>query len=293
MGTGITSIALLLDGEVALSRALMWIAGCLWAVLAVGLAVRAIVDWDRLHEQLLLPASLSGVAGTCVLGARLSLFGWAGTSAVLFGVAVITWASLLPGILASWRGPTVGRHFLLAVSTLALSALASLIAAAESIVWLPWVGLFFLVLGVIAYLAVFAGFDLGELHSGRGDQWIAGGALAIGGLAVAELIESERQFDFIASLHGVLSGAGWVLWAAAMAWLASLLAAEAIRPRLAFDALRWSTVFPVGMYAAMSFALGQALHSVVLVDFAQVWVWPALALWALVALGSLRHHTSA
>jgi tellurite resistance protein TehA-like permease len=61
-----------------------------------------------------------------------------------------------------------------------------------------------------------------------------------------------------------------------------------VRPRLGFEIRRWSTVFPMGMYAAMSFALGRALHSGALVDFAEVWVWPALALWAVVALGSLR-----
>ena len=266
----------------------MWVTACLWAGLTVALAIHPVLRKGHLREQLRLPASLSGVAGTCVLGARLSLHGWDGAAAVLLAVAAVAWVFLLPGILGSWHRPTVGLHFLLAVSTLALSTLASLVAITSSTAWLASAGLLLLAAGLIAYVAIAAVFDLGQLLTGRGDQWIAGGALAIGGLAVAQLIDSERQSHIVASLHGVLSAAGWVLWVAAMAWLPCLLVAEVVRPRLGFDALRWSTVFPVGMYAAMSFALGRALHSGALIDFARVWVWPALALWALVAVGSLR-----
>jgi hypothetical protein len=288
MGTGIVSIALLLDGEVTLSRVLMWATACLWAGLTAALVLHALRSRSRLRRQLRLPAALAGVAGTCVLAARFALHDWVGAAEVLLAVAALAWVFLLPGILGSWRRPTVGLSFLLAVSTLALSALASLVATRGATAWLAGAGLLLLAAGLLAYLAVAASFDLGQLLSGRGDQWIAGGALAIGGLAVAQLIDSEGRFHFVALLHGVLSAVGWALWIAAMAWLPFLLVTEALRPRLGFDARRWSTVFPMGMYAAMSFALGRALDSGLLVDFARIWVWPALALWALVALASLR-----
>jgi tellurite resistance protein TehA-like permease len=77
------------------------------------------------------------------------------------------------------------------------------------------------------------------------------------------------------ALHAVALG----LWALAMAWLPVLVAGEALAPRRGFDARRWSTVFPVGMYAAMSHAVGVSA-------FARAWTWVAVAVWALVALAS-------
>lgn len=288
MGTGIVSVALLLDGERTLSRGLMWITLLLWIALAVGAAAHAAERRTDLMEQLKLPASLSGVAGTCVLGARLGLHGWHGVAAGLLAIGAILCVAIVPVVLGNWATPTVGATFLLAVSILALSTLAEVVAAEQSARWLVSVGAFLLVFGLISYAIVAASFDASQLLSGRGDQWVAGGALAIGGLATAELLHSSQALHVLGSLHGVLSTGGWVLWTAAMAWLPILVAAEVTRLRLGFDVRRWATVFPVGMYAAMSFALGQVLDSPALVDFARLWVWVAVAVWALVAIASLR-----
>jgi tellurite resistance protein TehA-like permease len=288
MGTGIVSVALLLDGERTISRGLMWITLLLWVALALGAAAHAAGRRDDLLEELTLPASLTGVAGTCVLGTRLALYGWNTVAAVLLAVGALLWVVLLPGVLGHWRTPTVGVSFLLVVSTLALSGLAELLGAADSATWLVAAGALLLGAGLLSYAVIAASFDLGQLLSGRGDQWVAGGALAIAGLAIAELIRSSQALDVLDPLQGTFSTVGWILWLAAMAWLPALIAAELIRPRLGFDVRRWATVFPLGMYAAMSFVLGQALESTALVDFARVWVWVALAVWALVAIGSLR-----
>ena len=68
-----------------------------------------------------------------------------------------------------------------------------------------------------------------------------------------------------------------------------LVAAELARPRLRFDARRWATVFPFGMYAAMAFAVGRVEHHRWAVTFARSWVWVALAVWVVVAAASVRH----
>jgi tellurite resistance protein TehA-like permease len=289
MGTGIVSVALLLDGERTLSRGLMWISLALWVALAVGAAAHATTRRADLAAQLRIPASLTGVAGTCVLGARLGLYGWDWAAAAMLVIAALLWALLVPGILGSWMTPAAGAGFLLAVSILALGGLAELLGEDLSASWLVFAGALLFVLGLAAYSFVASSFDLGQLLSGRGDQWIAGGALAIGGLTIAQLISSSRALDVLGSLDGTLSTAGWVIWGAAMAWLPFLIASELIRPRLGFDVRRWATVFPVGMYAAMSFALGRVLDSRALTDFARVWVWVAVLVWILVALGTLGH----
>jgi tellurite resistance protein TehA-like permease len=51
---------------------------------------------------------------------------------------------------------------------------------------------------------------------------------------------------------------------------------------------RWSTVFPFGMYAACSFVIGTSTAVGVAMSFARVWVWVALAVWAIVFLAMLR-----
>ena len=70
-----------------------------------------------------------------------------------------------------------------------------------------------------------------------------------------------------------------------MLWLAPLIAAEALRPRLSYDVRRWATVFPLGMYAACSFALGQVTGISV---FARVWTWLAVTVSVLVFAGLVR-----
>lgn len=66
------------------------------------------------------------------------------------------------------------------------------------------------------------------------------------------------------------------------------IAAETIRPRLAYDVRRWATVFPLGMYAACSFAVGHITGLTATTRFAQVWTWPAVAA-TLLALAGLLH----
>jgi tellurite resistance protein TehA-like permease len=73
-----------------------------------------------------------------------------------------------------------------------------------------------------------------------------------------------------------------------MAWLPALVVGELLRPRAGFDARRWSTVFPVGMYAAMSHVVGHAAARPAIVAFARAWTWAAVAVWAIVALASAR-----
>lgn len=45
-----------------------------------------------------------------------------------------------------------------------------------------------------------------------------------------------------------------------MAWLPAWVPGEVVWPRLNYDVRRWSTVFPVGMYAVRSFNAARAAH---------------------------------
>jgi hypothetical protein len=274
MSTGIVSVALSLDDHELLSRVLAVVAAALLAAVWAAVARLALRDRAALRELAVTPGALTWIAGTDVVGSRLSVLGWQHEAAALLALAAALWLALVPRVLARWSTPTVGVSFLLVVATESLAVRAARIAVETGERWLGDLALAPFALGLALYVAVLVRFDLRQLVVGRGDQWIAGGALAIATLACARCAQAD----------GGLHDLTLAVWAAAVAWLPVLAAAEAVRRRLGFDERRWSTVFPLGMYAACSFAAGPAA----LTDFARVWVWVAVAAWAVAAASTVR-----
>jgi hypothetical protein len=271
MGTGIVSVALAQDRHELLSRVLLVVAASMLAAVAVALAALAVSDRVTLRECACVPGALTWIAAADVVGSRLSVLGWQREAAALLVVALLLWLILVPYVLAHWRTPTTGVSFLLVVATESLAVLAARLGLGHE-------ALAPLALGLAFYVAVLARFDLRQLAAGSGDHWIAGGALAIAALACARCAQRV----------GGLQTLTLAVWAAAAAWLPVLLAAELAHPRLRFHELRWSTVFPLGMYSVCSFAAGSVAHVGGLTDFARVWVWVALAAWAVVAAWTVR-----
>jgi len=282
MATGIVSVGLSVDGQEALSRVLLVVAALVWYVVFAGIVLGGGLEHARS------PAALTWVAGTGVLGERLSLLGWNHEAAVLLALAALLWTALVPAVLAHWRTPTVGTSFLLAVATESLAVLTSRLALVDGLRSLALAGFALCALGILFYAVVLARFELHHLLVGRGDQWIAGGALAIATLACARCAQAAGVFPGLRGASGALDDAALALWAAAALWLVALLVCEALQRRTRFDERRWSTVFPLGMYAACSFATARVAGVGGLADFARVWIWLAFAAWLLVAYGSFR-----
>ena len=287
MGTGIVSIDLSLDGQHAISIVLLVLAAIIWILLAGLLPVRALADAERFRADIRHPTALTSIAGTAVLGTRLTVAGrsWAGTA--LLVIALAFWLILLWPVLAHWTTPTVGVSLLLTVSTESLAVLAATLAAREHARWLLDASLAPFLLGLAFYVFVISSFDLRQLLVGRGDHWITGGALAISTLAAGRITLGIHSLHELTGLADALKTSSIVLWALTIAWLPALLAAEALRPRPGYHARRWSTVFPVGMYAACSFAVGAAAHASGITEFARIWVWVGLAVWLAVFGGML------
>jgi tellurite resistance protein TehA-like permease len=288
MGTGIVSIGLSLDGRETLSRILLVADAAVWVALGLLLAGRALLDRQRVHREARSPAALTGVAGTAVLGTRLTLLGWGRAGIVLLLVALCFWLVLLAPVLANWATPTVGVSLVLTVSTESLAVLSAAIAQHERASWLLHAALGPFLLGLAFYVFVISRFDLRQVITGRGDHWITGGALAISTLAAGRITLAANALDTLGAIHGALKAASLALWAVTIAWLPVLVAAELLRPRLGYDVRRWSTVFPVGMYAACSFLTGAVANARAITDFARVWVWAGVAVWLVVAAATLR-----
>jgi Voltage-dependent anion channel len=282
MGTGIVSIGLALDGQVLLSRILLVLCAIAWVTLAVGLGLRASRDRAQVRREAFSPAALTAVAGTEVLGSRLTLLGWEGAGIALLGIAFALWLALLGPVLGHLIVPTVGASLLVAVATESLAVLSAALATAEHTRWLVLVALAALSLGLAFYALLISRFDFRQLWIGRGDHWITGGALAISTLAAARIALACRSLHEFAGGAGALKVLTIVLWVLSIAWVPVLLMAELMHPRLGYDVRRWATVFPIGMYAACSFLAGAASHVAAITDFARIAVWPGVALWMIV-----------
>jgi hypothetical protein len=279
MGTAIVSMDLLLGGYDALSLVPLVIAAACWGVLGLLLAGRFLFDRQRFEREARSPAALTGVAGTAVLGARLTLLGWEWAGISMLLIAGLLWLGLLAPVLGHWVTPTVGVSFVLVVSTQSLAVLGATLGATEHAAWMVDLAVIPLVLGLILYAFVLAHFDMRQLLIGRGDHWVVGGALAISALACAKVAQGAQALSVLGGWHGALRPATLAVWAAAMCWLPVLVIAELVSPRLGYDVRRWSTVFPVGMYGACSFVTGTVAGVTPISDFARVWMWVGFAVW--------------
>jgi tellurite resistance protein TehA-like permease len=117
---------------------------------------------------------------------------------------------------------------------------------------------------------------------------VVGGSLAISALTFAEIAVAAVRLDGLTGIAGALKLIAFALWVMAMLWLVPLVLAELRWPRLGYHSRRWSTVFPLGMYAAMSFAVAAADDLPAARTFALAWTAVAAAVWAAVALAATR-----
>jgi tellurite resistance protein TehA-like permease len=288
MGAAIVSIGLSLDGREVLSRVILAIAAAIWATLAGLLPLRVARDRTRFRTDLRTPGALTAPVATAVLGTRLTLLGWAWAGIATLMIAFALWVALLRPVLAGWKSPTVGASLLLAVSAESLAVLSATLATSEHARWLLIAALLAFALGLAFYVFVISRFDVHQLAIGRGDHWITGGALGIAALAAGRIATAASALGMLRGGRDALKDIALGLWGLAMLWLLVLLLAEARWPRLEYDERRWSTVFPLGMYAACSFGVGVAAHAGAILSFARAWVWIGLASWVIMSVATIR-----
>jgi tellurite resistance protein TehA-like permease len=288
MGSGILCVDLYAVGQPAGAAVLLWFATGTWLFLAAVLAQRMLQEPGRLACEARSPAALTGVAGTGVLGTAFAAHGYYPVAAALLALAAASWALLFTSVLRHEDTPVAGVSFLLTVATQGLAVLGATLAARNGATWLLIAAVAAAVLGVTLYIFTAIGFALRQLLTGHGDQWVAGGALAISALACTKIAKAEDALGRLTSMHGFFGVAALVLWCLAMLWLGPLIAAEALQPRLSYDVRRWATVFPLGMYAACSLAVGQVTGITGIGTFGRAWTWLAVTVGVVVFAGVSR-----
>ncbi|MFF1874874.1 tellurite resistance/C4-dicarboxylate transporter family protein [Kitasatospora herbaricolor] len=289
MATGIVAIGLDLVGQGALSWILFILAAIAWLALAVDFARQLLRDRDRWEAEADTPPALTAVAATTILGTWFAIQGWSGVAVAALVVAVLIWPVLLTAVVRHWRRHLPGTVFLVCVATQGLAVLSGTLVVSLPAGWLAWPTLGCFVLGLALYADAFRRFDLGQVRSGTGDQWVAGGTLAISALAGAKLLAVPAWRGTV--LHDVLRPLMLVMLALSVCWYVVLVYAEVRWVRPHYDMGRWATVFPMGTTAVATLSVAAADATAVgwLRTPGQVLLWVSLAAWILTLVGLARH----
>ncbi|WP_460068669.1 tellurite resistance/C4-dicarboxylate transporter family protein [Streptomyces sp. YKOK-I1] len=296
LATGVLSIGLRLAGHEILSQAALALAGAAWVALAADFAVRLLWERRRWLAEAGTPAGLTAVAATTVLGTGVSALGRQTLAWALLALAAVLWPVLMTGVVRqvvrrvmSHRDRRMpGAVFLCCVATEGLAVLGATLAKAETLAWPAHTALVLFWLGLVLYAGMLALFDRRQVTEGAGDQWVAGGALAVSALAGARLIDADHAlYLWNADDRGVLRGMTLALLVLALASYAVLLAAEVLRPRPRYDVRRWATVFPMGMTAVATMSVAGAADVPGLKGPGEVLLWVAVAAWLAVATAAL------
>jgi hypothetical protein len=278
MAASIVSVGLYLIGDEVLSLIALAVGGAWWVLLAAVFAITLFCDRARWVAEARTPPALTGVAATTVLGTRLSLLGWQTSAAALLALAVLLWPGLLVYVMRRLTRRMPGGVFLISVPAQGIAVLSGRLSIANNSDWLGSAALAFFCLGLLLYMVALTCFDFRQILRGAGDQWVAGGALAISALAGSTLLSSPL---WTGGAHRMLRAAALLLLALTFAWYAVLLGAEIYRPRLAYDVRRWSTIFPLGMIAAASLSLSATASIGWLEPLGRVLLWIAVGAWLL------------
>jgi tellurite resistance protein TehA-like permease len=307
MATGIVSLAAYLLAMPGIAQALFQLNIVVYAVLWL-LTVLRMVCYPRrffgdMVDHLRGPGFFTTVAGTSVLGSQFVVLAAdyrAGT--VLWVVAIMLWIGLTYTIFAGFtikeRKPTLdqgisGAWLLAVVATQSIAVLSALLAShidqpykleinfLALSMWL-WGGMLYIwMMSLIFYRYTFFPFSPGDLSP---PYWINMGAMAISTLAGSLLIINAPDAPFLLSLLPFIKGFTVFYWATGTWWIPMLVILALWRYvwrrfPMQYDPLYWGAVFPLGMYAASTHEMIEAMGFDFLGFLPPVFLYIGIAAW--------------
>lgn len=313
MATGIMSLAAHLLGVPVLPVVLFAVNWALFAI--IGVLALARLLWhprkvlDDLFDHLKAPGFFTFVAACSILGSQCLLIGGSLPLAIAFGcIGLIFWVGLTYTIFTvltvKQNKPSLekginGGWLLAVVATQSMAVLAGLISMhmpqpirmelnffALSM-WL-WGGMLYIwMMSLIFYRYTFFPFSPGDLSP---PYWINMGAMAISTLAGSLLIINVPDAPFLLSLLPFIKGFTVLYWATGTWWIPMLVVLALWRHLyrrfpLRYDPLYWGAVFPLGMYAAGTHELIEAMGFPFLGALPEVFLYVALAAWLAAFVG--------
>jgi tellurite resistance protein TehA-like permease len=317
MATGIVSIAAYLLGYAIVAKTLFGLNIAFYIVLWWLLLARCVRYPSRVAADIMDHGRSVGfftiVAGTCVLGTEFWLIGHAWTIAgVLWVAGILLWVVLTYGIITlltvKETKPTLaeginGGWLLPVVAAQSVAVLGAQLASGFAtvdrqravllfclVVWLGAGMLYIWIISLIFYRYTFFTLSPSDLAP---PYWINMGAVAISTLAGTMLIAAAPKSPLLVELMPFLKGFTLLFWATATWWIPMLVFLGVWRHiyrhfALRYDPLYWGAVFPLGMYTACTFRLGQVIDAPFLVSIPRVFIYIALGAWVMTLLGLLR-----
>lgn len=307
MATGIVSLAADRLAMPRIAHALFGLNLVLYAVLWL-LTVLRMARYPRrffgdVVDHLRGPGFFTTVAGTSILGSQFVLLAADDRAGmVLWVLALALWIGLTYAIFAGFtikqRKPTLdqgisGAWLLAVVATQSIAVLSALLAAhigqpvklemnfLALSMWL-WGGMLYIwMMSLIFYRYTFFPFSPSDLSP---PYWINMGAMAISTLAGSLLIVNAPDAPFLLSLLPFIKGFTVFYWATGTWWIPMLLVLALWRHGyrrfpVHYDPLYWGAVFPLGMYAASTDKMIEAMGFPFLGFLPPVFFYIALAAW--------------
>jgi tellurite resistance protein TehA-like permease len=312
MATGIVSIAASFEGLTAVAWTLFALNNAFYLILGAltlaRLALHPAAVVTDLTSHASGPAFLTMVAGTCVLGTQYEVLAVSPAVALaLWGLGAVLWVVLIYTFFTSVtirpEKPPLeeglnGAWLLAVVSTQSVSVLGTLLAphfathtktVLFTMLCLYLLGcmLYLLIIALIFYRFTFVTLKARDLSP---PYWINMGAVAITTMAGVRLLLRAGDWPLLAELRPFLIGFTLFFWATATWWIPLLLILGewrhvAMRFPVTYHPAYWAIVFPLGMYTAATFLLSGALDLPFLLFVPRLFVYVALAAWAVVFAG--------
>jgi tellurite resistance protein TehA-like permease len=314
MATGIVAVSAHLHGLRVVAEILFWLNALFLAGLVAATVARVVRHRWAVAKDI---RSHGRGVGFFTIVAALSVFGTEldqqrgddRLAAVFWAIAAILWIVMTYGGLAALMAKTDkpplaeglnGGWLVIVVAPQSVSVLTVLIAAhglfaglepafmfAALALWLAGGALYLWLMSLIFYRYTFVPMAPGDFAP---PDWINMGAAAISTLAAATLVQHANLSPLVADIAPFVKGLTLFFWAIATWWIPMLVVLGLWRYLIsglpiAYDALDWGGVFPLGMYSVSTFTLMEVLDVPFLAGVSWVFTILALAAWALTLLG--------
>lgn len=320
MATGIISVAAFLLEMTPIAYFLFWLNTVFYAVLLILFLLRVVFYFSYIIKDLTdhqnSPGFFTLVAGSCILGTQVFvLFGNVFIAEILLVFGAISWAiiiySFFTVITVKEYKPRIekginGTWLVTIVATQSVAILSAFVAptlqgGGETLLFFAlcmyFVGciLYIIINSLIFYRFSFFIFQPNELAA---PYWINVGATAITTLAGCTLMLNGKDWFFLQDILPFVKGFTLFFWSAGSWWIPLFLILGIWRHLVkkiplpftsgGYHPSYWSMVFPLGMYAASTFRLSEALGLPFLKSIPEYFIYIAFAGWIMVFAGLMH-----